>query len=519
MASRRFMAPVTASPPTEPGERPLRFRWSLSVRILLLNLVALGLTGGSIFYLDSFRERLMSERQEQQQRLARTLATSFASAPRTNWPAISAASQTQEQRRVLVFDDSGKPVFDSVSAGQEFRIVDPAREPWRRHVARSMDRAIDTLVRARPLTDYEPKRTPDARYWQGFGLFADAASITLFAPDRTPLVAAGASIGSGLHVITLENARDATRLVRAERGRLAEIVLMALLLSALLSLYLARTIVKPMRALTRAAVRVRQGRGREVIVPREEGRRDEVGLLARAVSDMTAELRARIDAIDTFAADVSHELRNPLASLRSAVETFARVGPEQQASLIGILRDDVQRLDRLIGDVAEMSRLDAQLTRTPFDSVDLGALLEDMVRERERRGEDKAVSIAFARPYRALATVAGDAGRLARAIANLLDNAVSFSPEGGVVRLGATRVGPDVLVSVEDEGPGVAPGLRAAIFERFATDRPAGMTDGRHSGLGLAIAKTIVERHNGRIEVGAPESGKGARFVIRLPAL
>jgi two-component system sensor histidine kinase ChvG len=513
------MAPVTASPPTEPGERPLRFRWSLSVRILLLNILALGLTGGSIFYLDSFRERLLSERQEQQQRLAQTMAASFAAAPRAQWAAISVASQTAEQRRVLVFDAGGKPVFDSIDAGEEFRIVDPAREPWRRHVARFMDRAVDTLVGADDIPDYEPERTPDARYWRDLGLFQDAASVTLFAPDRTPLVAAGADFGRELHLVTLENARDATRLVRAERGRLAEIVLMALLLSALVSLYLARTIVTPMRALTRAAVRVRQGRGREVIVPREEGRRDEVGLLARAVSDMTAELRARIDAIDTFAADVSHELRNPLASLRSAIETFARVGPEQQQELIPILRDDVQRLDRLIGDVAEMSRLDAQLTRTPFDSVDLGALLEDMVRERERRGEDKGVTIAFARPFRGLATVAGDAGRLVRAISNLLDNAVSFSPAGGVVRLGATRVGSEVLVSVDDEGPGVPPGLRAAIFERFATDRPADAGDGRHSGLGLAIAKTIVERHNGRIEVGAPESGQGARFVIRLPAL
>ena len=518
MASRHFMAPVTASPPTEPGERPLRFRWSLSVRILLLNILALGLTGGSIFYLDSFRERLLSERQEQQQRLARTMATAFAAAPRKDWSAISAASQTAEQRRVLVFDAAGKPVFDSVDTGQEFRIVDPAKEPWRRHVARFMDEAVDTLVGADDIPDYAPKQTPQATYWTGLGLFQDTKAVTLFAPDRTPLVAAGAPVGSW-HLITLENARDATRLVRAERGTLGKIVLMALLLSALVSLYLGRTIVSPLRALTRAAVRVQQGRGREVIVPREEGRRDEVGLLARALSDMTAELRARIDAMETFAADVTHELRNPLASLRSAIETFSRVGPEQQEKLIPILRDDVQRLDRLIGDVAEMSRLDAQLTRTPFDSVDLGKLLEDMVRERERRGEDKGVTIAFARPFRGLATVAGDAGRLVRAISNLLDNAVSFSPAGGVVRLGATRVGGEVLVSVEDEGPGVDPGLRAAIFERFATDRPPEAEDGRHSGLGLAIAKTIVERHNGRIEIGAPESGQGARFVIRLPAL
>ena len=481
------MGLVIASQPTEPGERPLRFRWSLSVRILLLNLVALGLTGGAILYLDSFRERLLSERQEQQQRLARTTAIAFAAATRADWPAISAAGRSMEQRRVLVFDAGGKPVFDSVDAGQEFRIVDPDREPWRRKVARFMDRAFDTLVNATPLAGYAPERTPDARYWAGLGLLREPASATLYAPDRTPLIAAGAPVGVALHLVTIENARDATRLVRAERTRLAEIVTMALLLSALVSLYLGRTIVKPLRRLTRAAVRVHQGRGREVIVPRLEGRRDEIGLLARAVSDMTAELRGRIDAMDNFAADVSHEIRNPLASLRSAIETFARVGPEQQESLLAILRDDVQRLDRLIGDVAEMSRLDAQLTRTRFDRVDIGSLLEDMVRERERRGGDAGVSIAFARPYRALATVAGDAGRLVRAITNLLDNAVSFSPPGGCVRIGATRVGDEVLVSVEDEGPGVDPAQRATIFERFATDRPSEFGDARHSGLGLAI--------------------------------
>jgi two-component system sensor histidine kinase ChvG len=370
------------------------------------------------------------------------MATAFATAPRSAWPAISAASRTAEQRRILIFDASGRPVFDSVDAGQEFRIVDPAREVWRRKMARSMDRAVDAVVDATPLQRYEPARTPDPNYWRELGLFSHAASVTLFAPDRTPLIAAGASVGGGMHLIALENARDATRLVRAERTRLAGLVTMALLLSALVSLYLGRTIVKPLRHLTRAAVRVRQGRGREVIVPRLEGRLDEVGLLARAVSDMTAELRARTDAIEGFAADVSHELRNPLASLRSAIETFARVGPDQQAQLIGILRDDVQRLDRLIGDVAEMSRLDAQLTRTPFDPVDLGVLIEDMVREREQRGADGTIRIAFARPYRGLATVAGDAGRLVRAITNLLDNAVSFSPPEGVVRLGATRVHP-----------------------------------------------------------------------------
>ena len=319
-----------------------------------------------------------------------------------------------------------------------------------------------------------------------------------------------------LLLLSVENALDVTRLVRAERFRLGMIVLVALLVSVWLSVFLARTIVQPLQQLAAAASRVRLGRAREVVVPRLPLRDDEIGRLARAVSDMSQALRQRIDAIEAFAADVTHELKNPLASLRSATESLGRVSDDTQRwQLLGIVEHDVRRLDRLITDIAELSRLDAQLTRARFERVDLGAVIEAMLAERRERGR-QAPRIAFARPRRDTAVVLGEAARLSRAVENLLENALSFTPAQGVVRIGATRVGNEVIVTVEDQGPGVVPEAREEIFRRFHSDRPDGF--GGHSGLGLAIAKTIVEGHDGKIAVGEGESGKGARFEIQIPA-
>ena len=308
--------------------------------------------------------------------------------------------------------------------------------------------------------------------------------------------------------------------MRAQRFALAVVISIVVIVSIALSLFLARTIVRPLRRLALAAHRVRLGRAREVVVPRLPRRRDEIGLLARALSDMSQALRTRIDAVESFAADVAHELKNPLASLRSALESFARVSdPALQKQLLDLMRDDVLRLDRLVTDIAEVSRLDAELTRTRFERIDLGALIEALLQAREERGRNGDVRVAFARPFAETATVLGDGERLARAFENLVDNAVSFSPAGGLVEVSVARVGNDVRISVEDEGPGVAEKAREAIFRRFYSERPEGEAFGRHSGLGLAIVKTIIEGHDGRIAVDDRADGApGARFKLRLPS-
>ena len=287
----------------------------------------------------------------------------------------------------------------------------------------------------------------------------------------------------------------------------------------LLSLFLARTIARPLRRLATAAHRVRLGRAREVDVPLLPARRDEIGLLARALNDMTQSLRYRIDATEAFAADVTHELKNPLASLRSAVDTLDKVDDRAlQRQLIDVVRHDVVRLDRLIVDIADVSRLDAELTSARFEAVDLGAMIESLLPLWEARASERGVRLAFARPRAGTAVIMGEESRLARVFDNVVDNGISFAPAGSLVEIAAASIDGQVIVSVEDEGPGVPPPAREAIFNRFHSIRPEGEAFGRHSGLGLAIAKAIVEGHDGRIDAETRHDGRmGARFVICFP--
>jgi two-component system sensor histidine kinase ChvG len=321
-------------------------------------------------------------------------------------------------------------------------------------------------------------------------------------------------------LLATTNDRSFTTAVRRQRALISGAMAVLISISVFLSIFLARTIVRPLRRLAIAAHRVRLGRSREVKVPRLPSRSDEIGLLARAVSDMSQSLRQRIDNMEAFAADVTHELKNPLASLRSAVDGLERVeDAELRQRLMSIAREDVGRLDRLINDISEAARTDAELARATFDRVDLGPLIEQLVASWETRREKGDARIAFARPRMNTAVVMGKPDRLARAINNILDNAVSFSPAGGLVEIAAARVGDEVRIRIDDEGPGVPPDEREAIFNRFHSVRPEGEGFGRHSGLGLAIARAIVEGHDGEIDVQDRDDGpSGARFTIRLPA-
>jgi len=387
-------------------------------------------------------------------------------------------------------------------------------------IARFLDAMIDTVVNASRAPLYRERGAgldwPDVRTAHA----TRTASATVWrAPDRTPVITAAARLPNGGVVMTTVNARDITKTVRIERFRLSVVLLITALLSVLLSLFLARTIVRPMRQLARAAVRVRLGRAREVVVPRLPERRDEIGLLARALSDMSLALRARIDAIEAFAADVTHEMKNPLASLRSAVEGLSTVKqPELQEKLLAIVRDDVHRLDRLITDISEASRLDAQLSRAKFEPVDVGAMLAGLIATREERGIERGVRFRFDRPASQRMIVLGEGARLERVFENLIENALSFSPDDGLITISAGRVGDMLQVRVEDEGPGVPEEAREQVFTRFQSLRPEEEAFGQHSGLGLAIAKTIVEGHQGTILVEARQDRmRGARFVVQLP--
>ncbi|MEG8039332.1 stimulus-sensing domain-containing protein [Sphingomonas sp. LR60] len=516
------MAPATAFRRSDAAEQARAWsgKVSLTPRILAVNVLALLLLAGGFFYLESFRSRILDQRSTQAGREVRLMTEALAPIPLAARDATIARLARETGTRVRLYDRDGAMLADSRALGvNNFRLDDPDDDPIARRSARWLDAAIDRIVRAPLAPGYREQR--DGRRWPDVrAVLAGAASAqTLWrAPDRTPVITAAAPLGDGFALLTAVNARDVTERVRAERYRLSVVVLVASVISIGLSLFLARTIVVPLRSLARAAVRVRLGRAREVTVPRLPERRDEIGMLARALSDMTLALRARIDATEAFAADVTHELKNPLASLRSATDAMGRVeDAELRAKLLGIVNDDVHRLDRLISDISEASRLDAQLSRATFEPVDVAAMLAAMVAEREARGPAYDVRLRFD-PLDDVLIVAGEGARLERVFANLIDNAISFSPEGGTVTIAARRDRSMLEVWVEDEGPGVPEEAREAIFRRFHSVRPAEETFGQHSGLGLAIARTIVEAHQGEIGVESREDRlSGARFVVRLP--
>lgn len=500
-------------------------RWSLTTRILAVNIFALAMLAGGFFYLDSYRSQLIDARMAAAGTQTGLIASALDAAPPERRSALLDELEDTSGFRLRVYDSSGRRLLDSWANGEPTYVLrDPEEESWRRKAARFLDRSIDIVVGAdRPDQFVEPKIDAISAWPEAVAAETGGKTETRNrrAPDRTPVISAAARMGSsGMVVLATDNARDIVRIVRAERLRLGIVLGLVITVSVLLSLFLARTIVRPLRRLARAAHRVRLGRAREVQVPRLPSRRDEIGLLARALSDMSMALRQRIDATEAFAADVAHELKNPLASLRSAVETLERVkDPDLQGQLLEVVRDDVHRLDRLITDIADASRLDAELSRARFETIDLGGMIEGLVAAREKRGTASGVRIAFARPHMGTAVVHGDGSRLARVIENLVDNAISFSPPGGLIRISATRDGDEVVCQVDDEGPGVAPEIRDAIFKRFHSIRPDNEAFGQHSGLGLAIAKAIVEAHNGTIMVeDRDDAPSGARFIIRLPA-
>ena len=320
---------------------------------------------------------------------------------------------------------------------------------------------------------------------------------------------------------------DIDDIVEAERLAIMRVFLVAAGVTVLLSVLLASTIAGPVRRLAAAADRVRRGvKHRRAEIPAFGDRKDEIGHLARVLSDMTNALYDRMAAIEGFAADVSHELKNPLTSLRSAVETLPIAKTdEQRARLLGVIKHDVKRLDRLITDISDASRLDAELAREATEPVDISKLLETVVSiARETRlssGRNIKLSLEPGRWGKDAFYVLGHDSRLGQVFNNLIDNALSFSPPAGTVRIRAWREPTTICVTVDDDGPGIRADNLESIFERFYTDRPEGDEFGQNSGLGLAITRQIVEAHRGTIR---PENRKradgtveGARFTVILP--
>ncbi|MAI89841.1 MAG: hypothetical protein CBB65_05320 [Hyphomonadaceae bacterium TMED5] len=328
-------------------------------------------------------------------------------------------------------------------------------------------------------------------------------------------------------VLTIE-ANDVADVVRRERAALLPFIGVAIFVNLLSASLLALMIAQPLRRLAYSADRVRTGATRKLELTSLTNRKDEIGELAISLEAMTNTLFERIVANEAFAADVAHELKNPLTSIRSAVETTERVtDPEAREKLRKVIASDVRRLDRLITDISNATRLEAETARLPNEPVDIGQLLTDLSESYDAIRDEGQPHVRFQREDGAgELLVLGREGALGQIFRNLIENARSFSPPDGEVLLtGRTLVSKGratVEVMIEDEGPGIPEDKLEKIFERFYTDRPKGAKFGQNSGLGLSIVAQIAESHRGSVtaenRLNSAGEIQGARFVVKLPS-
>ena len=522
---------------------------SLTRRIVLLNIAGLLALAISILYLSQFRAGLIEARVQSLLVQGEIVAGAIAASA-----TVETDSITIDPDRLLELQtgESYGPIDEAQSA-LEFsvnpervapllrRLVSPTRTQ-----ARVYDREGALLLDTRNLygrgdvlrydivpVDERPSRME--RAWIAVKNWFGRVNLPLYR-DLGPANGLGypeviqALLGMKSSTVRVNERGEIDSAVAAERLQIFLLFIALGAVMVLLSMLLARTIAGPVRRLAEGAESVRRRTKARVEIPDFTRRRDEIGELSGALREMTNSLYSRIEAIESFAADVSHELKNPLTSLRSAVETMPLAKtPESRARLLAVIEHDVRRLDRLITDVSDASRLDAELQRQDLAPVDLTRLLNTVVTvaNEVRRDDGVRITLAFEGGTANAFVVPGHDSRLGQVIDNLIENARSFSAHGGTVRITAKRLRHAVEITVDDDGPGIQPEAIERIFERFYTDRPH-QGFGQNSGLGLSISRQIVEAHGGRIRaenrMGAaagPEGPQvlGARFVVRLPAM
>jgi two-component system sensor histidine kinase ChvG len=553
-----------AAPADDPGrESPRRrrrarkrgaWRSPLTRRILAINVLVLAIPVLGLLHLEQYRDSLVEAELEALRTQARAFATTLAGSAvvvTQSGEEKLLAEGTRHAMRVLLsgsdlrarlFGPGGQLVADSfvlMGPGGQVTVEElppPERDDWMPDVVR---RAYDTVLdyvpgdRALPLYA-EARRQKAEHYLEAERALAGDADSRVYRDSQGGLVLSVAMPVQRYRQVlgALMLTKDGSEVEAAVRDRRLDVLVVfavALAVTVLLSIYLAGAIARPLHRLAEAADRVRRAQGRQAGIPDLSKRRDEIGDLSVSLDEMTQALWDRLDAIERFAADVAHEIKNPLTSVRSAVETVARVDDaEQQKKLMGIILDDVQRLDRLISDISDASRLDAELSRAQSEPVGLSRLLDALVEvesatAKERGGPAYAIDL----PKQADGTtdpltIQGLEGRLGQVFRNLLQNAATFSPAAGTVRVTARRRDGWVAVTVADEGPGVPENKLKAIFDRFYTERPKDEKFGIHSGLGLSISKQIVEAHGGTLEAenrrDADGHVQGALFTVRLPA-
>ncbi|MBE9604767.1 stimulus-sensing domain-containing protein [Acetobacteraceae bacterium H6797] len=531
-------------------------------RILLLNTVPVALLAASLLYLDQYQNGLLAGEVEGLRTQARIYAAGISEAavriqddravlvPELARPLLRRLVEPSANTQAKLFDNSGLLVADSrVTEGVNGAIVtEPLPAPAQRGffasiVAGVYDKLLSMMPRTilggspnsevvvdltpdAPSFDWQPELGPDRREELRLALDGGVNPYVRRTADNRLLVSVAeparrSNQGVGIVLLTRE-AREVDGRLFEIRASVLGLFSIALVLTVALSIYLARTIASPILGLAAAAAAMRQGKGRVGSVPVPLLRRDdEIGILARDLQASSTALWGRIDANERFAADVAHELRNPLTSVRSALETLKRIeNPENRNRLLTIIGEDVVRMDRLITDISDASRVDAELSRTVSVPVDVGPIIATLAELNNTTRKDGGAVMELDAPPQGL-VVRGVEGRLVQVLRNLIGNAISFSPNDGKVTVRARQTGAMIEIAVEDEGPGIPEAKLENIFDRFYSERPQGERFGQHSGLGLSICRQIVEGLGGRISAENRRNAEGkvlgARFVVRLP--
>ena len=549
---------------------------SLTRRILFFNLVALVVLVGGIMYLNQFREGLIDARVESLLTQGEIIAGAIAASASVDTNSITIdpekllelqAGQSitplpsdedlefpinQERvapvlRRLIsptrtrarLFDADADLLLDSrhlYTGGQVLRFDLPPIEPESTSISEYLNSLFNRILQPGNLPLYkEPPGGNGSIYPEVMNALTGVRGAVVRVTEKGELIVSVAvpvqRFRAVLGVLLLSTqAGDIDKIVHAERLAIIRVFGVAALVNVILSLLLSSTIANPLRRLSAAAIRVRRGGAKErEEIPDFSARQDEIGNLSVALREMTTALYDRIGAIESFAADVSHELKNPLTSLRSAVETLPLARNEDSKKrLLDVIQHDVRRLDRLISDISDASRLDAELARSDDKSIDMEKLLNDLVDiSRQIHAAKKTVSISFTVDRRdnpkMRFRVNGYELRIGQIMTNLIENARSFVPqEGGRISVRLTRAKNRCLVIVEDNGPGIQAEDIDRIFERFYTDRPESEGFGQNSGLGLSISRQIAEAHGGTLRaenIINPETSaiEGARFTLSLP--
>jgi two-component system sensor histidine kinase ChvG len=535
MASGTDTARPERAPKARDG-RPSRSRWwlpgsRLGRLIVALNVLGLAILVAGALVLNELRRGLVEARIDSLTTQGELMATIIDRAatvgePQPAMDPIYAGEILQmlanpKTQRARLFDAHGRVVADSewVTDRVEWKVLPPAR-PRDSAGGLNLDLTMRRAPPRRPQSADKGLRAEVAYairggHWAGMRRGEDNERVVSVS---IPIQHVQAVLG----VLTLE-ANDVDAIIARERMALIPFILIAVGVTLSSSLLLTRLIAQPVLRLARAADRVRLAGARAISLPDLAKREDELGDLTRSLEAMTDSLSERMDAIESFAADVAHEIKNPLTSLRSALETLDLVSdPAARERLLGILKNDVKRLDRLVTDISNASRLDAELSRDQPKRIDLEKLIGDIIHLYQATAKPGDVTVRFYPPQgMEPVTVSGREGPLGQVFRNLIDNARSFSPPGAEVAVSLQRAMGRVIATVADSGPGIPPENLETVFERFYTSRPKGAAFGGNSGLGLSIARQIVEAHGGTLQAKnrMTDDGKvaGALFLLILP--